>query len=250
MMPEEVRLRFELWARLAPHKLRVESARKTVAKWLSMVNKPYIAFSGGKDSTCILHLVREQRPDIPAVYLDADCCFPEIRQLLDDTPNLINYPTDEPFLVTLARYGFGAEEASRLDRATMQSTVWGPIKRLIADYGFDGVCYGLRSEESWGRRLHARYRGRIFVYHRDGLIGCQPITEWSYNDVWAYIVANNLPYAGTYDRMWDMPEEDQRVSYWAGETKRHWGRWAWLKHNYPELFNRLAALFPEARSYV
>jgi 3'-phosphoadenosine 5'-phosphosulfate sulfotransferase (PAPS reductase)/FAD synthetase len=79
---------------------------------------------------------------------------------------------------------------------------------------------------------------------------CQPLGHWAYDDVWAYIVSNNVPYAGTYDKMWDMPEDDQRVSYWAGETKRRWGRYAWLKRNYPELWNKLTAALPEVRQYV
>jgi len=133
----------------------------------------------------------------------------------------------------------------------MRTTVWNPIKRLVAEYGFDGVCYGLRAEENPATRGQlARYRGAVFQYKRDGLWACQPIHDWTYNDVWAYIVTEKLPYCGVYDRMWDMPEEDQRLSYWAGETKRRWGRWAWLKRNYPDLFNRFAAEFPEARNYV
>jgi len=53
-----------------------------------------------------------------------------------------------------------------------------------------------------------------------------------------------------YDRMWDMPEREQRVSYWAGETNRENGRYVWLKRHYPELWNRLAAELPDVRAYA
>jgi len=242
------KLQFELHAKTRQYHRRMEQARQRVAHWLTLVEHPYIAVSSGKDSTCILHLVREQAPTVPAVYLDAECSFPETVEWLNATPNLIRFPADEPFLDTLARHGL--DGGKELERATMQSTVWGPIKRLIARYGFDGVAYGLRAEESHGRRMNAYTRGAVFQYQRDGLWACQPIWDWSYDGVWAYIVVNNLPYCRVYDRMWDMPEEDQRLSYWAGETKRRWGRYAWLKRNYPELFNELAARIPEVRSYV
>ena len=111
-----------------------------------------------------------------------------------------------------------------------------------------GLC-GYIDDSRHARKMNA-LRGPVFKYKRDGLWGCQPIVEWRYNDVWAYIVSNNIPYCRTYDKMWDMPEADQRISYWAGETKRTYGRWAWLKRNYPDLFNKLAAQIPEVRGYV
>jgi len=242
------RNRFELWAKTGQHLWRVTQARQYVSEWLSYVSNPYIAYSSGKDSTCVLALVREQAPTTPAVYFDADCSFPESAELIDRI-GAIRFKTDEPFLDTLGRFGFDAGDD--LDRATMKSTVWNPIKRLIAEFGFDGVAYGLRAEENLGTRGRlAKKRGAVFQYKRDGLWACQPICDWRYNDVWAFIVSENLSYCGVYDKMWDMPEDDQRISYWAGETKRRHGRWAWLKRNYPELFNRFADKFPEVRCYV
>lgn len=242
-------LRFHLYAKLRLHRWRIIQARNRIAEWLEKVSNPYIAFSTGKDSTCILHLVREQAPKMPAVYFDADCAFPESKEMLTRTENVIVYPALEPLLKTFKRFG-GFGGGAELERETMHTTVYEPIKRLIAEYGFDGVAYGLRAEESHGRAMHARARGAVFQYKRDGLWACQPIHDWLYDDVWAFIVTNDLPHCGVYDKMWDMPQEDQRLSYWAGETKRRWGRWAFLKRNYPDLFNHFAAEFPEVRNFV
>jgi len=249
-MPPTKHQAFALYAKLKPHHYAVSQAKKAVSAWLAKVQNPYLAFSGGKDSLCVLHLVREQRPDVPAVYFDANNAFPEVEELLAQTPNLIRFQADEPFLETLARYGFGADEAKALDRATMKSTVWNPVNRLIARYQFDGMAYGLRKQESHRRKVHGLTRGAVFQYKRDGLWGCQPVTDWKYMDVWAYIVSQNLSYCATYDKMWDMPEAEQRISYWAGETNRERGRWAWLKRNYPDLFNQFRQRFPEASCYV
>lgn len=247
MMPPKTLLRFQLYSRLRQHKHRVEWARQRVSEWLEKVKRPYVSYSTGKDSTCVLHLVREQAPDTPAVYWDADCAFPESKELLGQTDNVIVFETDEPFLETLRRFDFGDP---RLENETMRTTVWGPIRRLQEEYGFDGMAYGLRMEESRGRELLGKQRGGVFYHHRDKVWACQPIYDWLYDDVWAFIVTNGLAYCGTYDRMWDMPEREQRISYWAGETNRERGRWAWLKRNYPELFNHFAAEFPETRCYV
>jgi 3'-phosphoadenosine 5'-phosphosulfate sulfotransferase (PAPS reductase)/FAD synthetase len=245
--PDHYRLRFTLWARTRQHQWRVQQAAQRVTAWLTHVQRPYVAFSGGKDSQCCLHLVRAQAPDTPAVYLDAQCAFPEVTALIEATPHCLAFPADEPFLTTLARYGLHDD---RLERATMQTTVYGPVQRLLAQEGFDGVCYGLRAEESPQRQRHAQARGAVFQYRRDGVWACQPLWDWRYNDVWAYILTHDLPYCGVYDRLWDAPEADQRVSYWAGETKRRWGRYAWVKRNYPGLWNQLVAAVPEVTAYA
>lgn len=248
MMPDILRQQFLLHARLAAFQRRIEKASKRVGDWCDKISRGYVAFSAGKDSTCILALVREQAPPtLPAVYFDAQCAFPEVEELLAQTPQLLKFPADEPFLATLQRCGLSGQG---VEQETMRTTVYGPITRLIAEYGFDGVCYGLRAEESRARALHAYRRGAIFQYKRDGLWACQPIWDWTYMDVWAFIVSRNLPYCDTYDRLWDAPREDQRISYWAGETKRRWGRYAWLKKNYPTLWNQLAEAIPEVRAYV
>lgn len=248
-MPNGKRLRFQLWAQTRQHQYRVRKAQERIEQWLDRIKNPYIAFSTGKDSTCILNLVREQRPITPAVYFDADCAYPESKETLAQTENTIIFPTQESLLDTFRRFG-GFEGGKALERETMRTTVYEPIKRLIEVYAFDGVCYGLRAQESHGRKMNAQIRGAIFQYKRDRLWGCQPIHDWLYDDVWAYIVSQKISYCTVYDKMWDMPEADQRLSYWAGETKRRWGRWAWLKRNYLELFNRFAAQFPEVRNFV
>lgn len=246
-MPESLRETFLLHAQLPVFRRKVEKAHLRIKEWLEVAHNPYVAFSGGKDSTCILALARSYQVDIPAIYFDAACAFPEVISLLAATPHCTKYPADEPFLETLKRYGLTGQQ---VEAETMRTTVYGPIRRLLADYHFDGVCYGLRAEESRGRAINAYVRGAVFQYKRDEVWACQPIWDWSYMEVWSYIVSRGLPYCGVYDRLWDAPREDQRISYWAGETKRRWGRYAWLKRNYPQLWNQLVAAVPEASAYV
>jgi len=247
-MPPAFVHRFRIYANTKQHQWRVNQARLFVTDWFGKCKRPYISFSGGKDSLAALHLVREQDPSCPAVYWDADCAFPEVEDLIKQTPHCTKYPCAEPFLDTLARFGLHAGQD--LENETMKTTVYTPVSAYIAETGVDGAAYGLRMAESRGRRMNGLTKGAVFFAKGYGVTMCQPVFQWSYDDVWAYIVSKNVPYCGTYDRMWDMPEKEQRISYWAGESNRQNGRWVWLKRNYPDLFNRFAARFPEARAYV
>lgn len=59
----------------------------------------FVAFSGGKDSLVLLHIVRSLYPDIPAVFVDTGVEWPEVREFVKTFPNvvwlkpLMSYPT-------------------------------------------------------------------------------------------------------------------------------------------------------------
>lgn len=246
-MREMERVQHQLHAQLPAFKRKVEQSHRLVEKALATMSKPYVAFSTGKDSLVTYHLVREQLPDVAAVYFDADCAFPESYELLDRYPQVIRWKT-EPLLETFARYG--GPSVRGVGKATMESTVYAPIRTLLEAHHFDGVFLGLRSQESEGRALSAKYHGTLYQYTRDEVWRCLPVADWSHQDVWAYIVSRDLDYNRVYDKMEDMPIDDRRVSYWAGTTKIRHGRWTFLKQHYPELFMRFAQQFPEAREFV
>lgn len=249
-MPSARRKQFLLHARKPIFERKVRSAEGFIAEYFESARNPYIAFSCGKDSHVCLHLARTLRPEIPAVYFDADCAYPSQTELLDITPHLIKFQC-VPFLETLKKWGLYHNQSPS---PFMLTTVYDPIRKLLDSTNFDGVIYGLRAEESVARRVHASQRGAIFKYvdekiHR-GTWGCQPIYDWGYTDVWAYIVSREIAYCKEYDTLWDLPESEQRLSYWAGFTNRNFGRIARLKKNHPELFAKLLKVVPDARHFV
>ena len=66
----------------------------------------YVAFSGGKDSTVLLDLVRKQFPDVPAVFVDTGLEFPEIREFVKTVDNVVWIKPKISFKKILEKYGY------------------------------------------------------------------------------------------------------------------------------------------------
>jgi len=229
---------------------KVDDAHKIIQKALMIMEKPYLSFSGGKDSTVMLHLVLKHIPDITVVYWDAGASFPDTEQLIKRVQkewniNFIRYKT-EPIMNVFRTYGIDHPD---IEHKTMIATVYNPIHGLLKKHRFDGVFVGLRKEESFGRRQLIKHKGRVFWNNTYKLIECLPVANFTVKDIWAYITFFNLPYNTVYDKTTMQHRNEIRTSYWCGESAREFGRWMWLKKNYPELYNKFASEFPEVRQY-
>lgn len=233
-----------LQAKLKRHQKQIDRSREIIEASLREFEKPYVAFSGGKDSIVTLELVREQAPDMPAIFFDAACSYPEtyavIAEYADRGPGMRMFQT-EPFMETLREFGLDHPNIGGITRAT---TVDEPVMYLRENEGFDSVFLGLRARESRDRGLLAATRGPIYFSESDGMIKSCPVMYWSDADIWAFIHSRDLPYNRAYDKGVD------RTSYWAGTTNIRRGRWLELKRHWPGLFNRFAAEFPEITQYV
>jgi len=217
----------------------VKRARRLVELALEMGCVPHVAFSGGKDSTVVLELVREQYPTVPAVWSDDEWYLPETGEYMK-------------------RIQAGGVDLHHI-RTNAWHTDWFQIKgdwsgiqqyAKVHDWGL--TFLGLRQEESAARRLHLRTSGPLFFAQSDDLWHCNPIHDWTWHDVWAYIVDNGLDYNRAYDRLAEIgvPPERQRIGPLAVERVLGYGQIAILKRGWPDLFNRFAAEFPEVRAYV
>lgn len=224
-----------LYARTKIFHIRLQQARDIINKALSIDKKPYVAFSGGKDSTVVYNLVKEQKPDIIGIWSDDEWYLPETGEYIERTGNIHHIRTN----------------AYHTEWFNVNGD-WDGIPEYAKSMNYEMVFLGLRQDENAYRKFHLRKFGSLFFAALDDCWHCSPISTWTWQDVWAYIVSNDLDYNRAYDRLDEIgiEPERQRIGPLAQRRVLGYGQITILKRGWPELFNEFAAKYPEARNYV
>lgn len=74
----------------APLSVKVLLTKSRIRDWINEFGEDgvYISFSGGKDSTVLLDIVRQDYPNVPAVFCDTGLEYPEIREFVKTIDNV------------------------------------------------------------------------------------------------------------------------------------------------------------------
>jgi len=92
-----------------PLELKIHLSNQRIKEWYEAHNgNVYVAFSGGKDSTVLLHLVRSIYPEVPAVFVDTGLEYPEIKEFVKNTANVITVRPKMNFIDVIKNYGYPA----------------------------------------------------------------------------------------------------------------------------------------------
>jgi len=180
---------------------RLEYAHRLTERVLNQHECPVVCWSGGKDSTVVLHLVRQYKPEIPVIFVDVGVEFQETSRFVTslsstwDINLIIAKPKEgETFWDVCAKYGwpiFGKSIASNVERAVRSGNIrpqMSSLETLLAkhDARISGRCsefirvrpskrvekclnadlkfLGIRASESRGRaRLWTDYGDHYYV---------------------------------------------------------------------------------------
>lgn len=90
-----------------PLKYKIMISQERIREWYEHWDgQVYVSFSGGKDSTVLLHVVRQLYPEVPAVFCDTHLEYPEVREFALSQPNVIKLIPKLTFRQVIEKYGY------------------------------------------------------------------------------------------------------------------------------------------------
>lgn len=156
MLPYELKMLQTL-----PLDVKILKTKQRIREWYEYYcGKVYVSFSGGKDSTVLLHLVRSLYPNVQAVFIDTGLEYPEIREFVKTFDNVIWLKPKLPFTKVLEQYGYPliSKEQSHFISA-VRNTKDETIKRkYIQGINRDGSKNGFKISNKWKYLLNAPFK--------------------------------------------------------------------------------------------
>lgn len=91
-----------------PLELKIKMTQRRIRDWVKEYGEDgvYVSFSGGKDSTVLLHIVREMYPDIEAVFVNTGLEYPEIQRFVKTFANVTILRPKMRFDEVIKRHGY------------------------------------------------------------------------------------------------------------------------------------------------
>lgn len=91
-----------------PLEVKILMTKSRIREWINEYGEDgvYVSFSGGKDSTVLLHLVREDYPNVKAMFVDTGLEYPEIREFVKTFDNVDIVKPKKSFKKVIETFGY------------------------------------------------------------------------------------------------------------------------------------------------
>ncbi|MBQ1450120.1 MAG: phosphoadenosine phosphosulfate reductase family protein [Eggerthellaceae bacterium] len=217
-----------------PLEAKIAFTQSRIREWYSHWHGDvYVSFSGGKDSTALVDIVKGMYPDVPAVFCDTGLEYPEVRELAIRKADVVlkpemtfkkvlenyGYPLpskEQAYFIRQARHSAPRTRALRLGEGRYSvSSKWRflldapfeisekccdvmkkkPFRKYERESGRRRMTAMMASESSLRERQYMRHGCNAFA---DKNPSSMPIAVWTEQDVLRYIVDNGIEYASCY----------------------------------------------------
>ena len=218
-----------IYATMPEHKALVNRTKGFIRWALAQVKNPYLACSFGKDSSVMLHLVLQEKPDIPVIFVSRI-----ETNLIDNYEEIISNWGN----INLHQVNFNADTLQFINKSVIKTAM------ETVKYNYDSYFIGLRAEESNGRRITLKKDG-VFYKMRDGLNRIAPVAFWTTKNIAAYCVENDLP---TLDKYKIEGFEARTTAGISSKTPHE--SLQYIRQNNIDAFNQILKLMPDAKFYI
>lgn len=105
-----------------PLQAKIQMTRQRIRAWVDEFGEDgvYVSFSGGKDSTVLLDIVRKDYPNIEAVFVNIGLEYPSVRKFALSKENVTELRPTMNFRDVIIKYGYpiiGKEVSNVVDEA-------------------------------------------------------------------------------------------------------------------------------------
>lgn len=241
-----------------PLDIKVAKTKARIREWVRYWGEGNVAisFSGGKDSTVLLHIARQEYPNLKAVFCDTGLEYPEIKEFVRQTDNVDIVRPRKSFKQVITDYGYpivSKEQAACIDEIRNTKSEKLRNRRLYGD-----KLGRFKLSEKWQYLLDAPFKissrccyhlkkGPLYSYENKNNIktilgtlaeesslrrsaylrfGCnafdaahptsKPLSFWKQQDILEYIKQNDLKIAPVYG---DVVEVSSQIGFFPDQEK-------------------------------
>lgn len=225
-------------------------AKKHILNLVKVAKRPYIAFSGGKDSLVLLILCSELGLTNIPVFTQGDDLDYDFKE--DYCKRVVKYLGFNDYSYIKSKVS-ALDQLRKIDLSTDDS-ITGVFSHVYKEFAenrqLDGSIVGLRIEESKKRKKLILGRTELFQ-NKHSIWQCNPIARMSGVDVFSIITQSDVEYIEVYDKDTEtIPPHEIRFSWSFSPQFASSGSALFLKLNYPAQFAKLCTINPKIRGYV
>ncbi|MEK3645838.1 phosphoadenosine phosphosulfate reductase domain-containing protein [Aeribacillus sp. FSL M8-0235] len=243
-MKESEKEKYELYSHLTVYRQRLTGAIESIKKAFSLTSDWVVCYSGGKDSTALL--------DLCVKYGNVkDMLFGKYRETpkenIEMAENMAKKYDLRLHIIELPgafdvyeKVGHFFTEPKSEEERKWTNWMLKEYKKVMIEYidgRWKGEFLGLRMKESKARMFALSKKKDLYRTKDRSVWTCTPLYRLDGNDIWAYIIENNLPYLKIYDNpMQDRERTRSEPTFLASEAIWRHGHGEFIKKYYPDIW--------------